>query len=78
MQGGHVVFLFFVQKLFQRNFPVGGSILIWVQTVCKGYQQTKICLFGALRRINPCGSLASDCIKLNMMWVENVKTYKIK
>ena len=24
------------------------------------------CLFGAYRRINPCGSLASDDIKLNM------------
>ena len=37
-----------------------------------------ICLFGALRRINPCGSLASDGIKLNMMWMERVKVCKIK
>ena len=37
-----------------------------------------VCLFGALRRINPCGSLASDGIKLNMMWMERVKICKIK
>ena len=37
-----------------------------------------ICLFGNLRRINPCGSLASDGIKLNMMKMEKVKIYKIK
>ena len=30
------------------------------------------CLFGSLRRINPCGSLASDGIKLNMMKMEKV------
>ena len=34
-----------------------------------------VCLFGAKRRINPCGSLASDGIKLNMM--KKVKIYKI-
>ena len=28
---------------------------------------------GAYRRINPCGSLASDDIKLNMIWMEKVK-----
>ena len=27
---------------------------------------------------NPCGSLASDGIKLNMMWMEKVKNYRIK
>ena len=32
-----------------------------------------VCLFGAKRRINPCGSLASDGIKLNMMWMKTVK-----
>ena len=32
-----------------------------------------VCLFGSLRRINPCGSLASDGIKLNMMKMEKVK-----
>ena len=37
-----------------------------------------VCLFGAYRRINPCGSLASDGIKLNMMKIEKVKIYKIK
>ena len=37
-----------------------------------------ICLFGSKRRINPCGSLASDGIKLNMMKMEKVKIYKIK
>ena len=37
-----------------------------------------VCLFGAERRINPCGSLASDSIKLNMMRMEKVKIYKIK
>ena len=37
-----------------------------------------VCLFGSLRRINPCGSLASDGIKLNMMKMEKVKIYKIK
>ena len=36
------------------------------------------CLFGASRRINPCGSLASDGIKLNMMRMERVKMCKIK
>ena len=34
--------------------------------------------FGSKRRINPCGSLASDGIKLNMMKMEKVKIYKIK
>ena len=37
-----------------------------------------VCLFGSLRRINPCGSLASDGIKLNMMKIEKVKIYRIK
>ena len=37
-----------------------------------------VCLFGSLRRINPCGLLASDGIKLNMMKMEKVKIYKIK
>ena len=37
-----------------------------------------VCLFGSLRRINPCGSLASDGIKLNMMKMEKVKIYRIK
>ena len=36
------------------------------------------CLFGSQRRINPCGSLASDGIKLNMMKIEKVKKYKMK
>ena len=30
------------------------------------------------RVINPCGSLASDGIKLNMMWMEKVNICKIK
>ena len=34
--------------------------------------------FGALRRINPCGSLASDSIKLNMKRMEKVTIYKTK
>ena len=37
-----------------------------------------VCLFGSLRRINPCGSLASGGIKLNMMKMEKVKIYRIK
>ena len=37
-----------------------------------------VCLFGSKRRINPCGSLASDGIKLNIMLMEKVKIYKIK
>ena len=32
-----------------------------------------VCMFGAYRRINPCGSAASDCIKLNMMRMDEVK-----
>ena len=35
-----------------------------------------VCLFGAQRRINPCGSLASDGIKLNMMKMEKVKFFR--
>ena len=34
---------------------------------------TQSCLFGAKGRINPCGSLASDGIRLNVIWVEQVK-----
>ena len=41
-------------------------------------KKTYVCLFGSLRRINPCGSLASDGIKINMMKMEKVKIYKIK
>ena len=37
-----------------------------------------VCLFGSYQRINPCGSLGSDGIKLNMMKMEKVKIYKIK
>ena len=37
-----------------------------------------VCLFGSLRRINPCGSLASGGFKLNMMKMEKVKIYRIK
>ena len=37
-----------------------------------------VCLFGSLRRINPCGSLASDGIKLNMMKMDKVKISRIK
>ena len=37
-----------------------------------------VCLFGVERRINPCVSLASDGINLNMMWMEKVKICKIK
>ena len=42
------------------------------------YEILFVCLFGAKRRINPCGLLASDSIKLNMMRMEKVKIYKIK
>ena len=34
--------------------------------------------FGSLQRINPCGSVASDGIKLNMMKMEKVEIYRIK
>ena len=37
-----------------------------------------VCLFGALRRINPRGSLASEGIKLNMMWMEKVRICKME
>ena len=37
-----------------------------------------VCLVGVLRRINPCGPLASDGINLNMMWMEKVKICMIK
>ena len=30
-------------------------------------------MFGAQRRINPCGSLASGGIELNMNWMKKVK-----
>ena len=36
-------------------------------------QLLSFCLFGAERCINSYGSLASDDIKLNMMWMERVK-----
>ena len=40
---------------------------------------TLCCLFvWCLMTINPCGSLASDGIKLNMMWMEKVKICRIK
>ena len=48
--------------------------LLQMKTFCGLF----VCLFGSLRRINPCGSLASDDIKQNMMKMEKVKIYKIK
>ena len=40
-----------------------------------GFEVAKsVCLLVCvLRRVNPCGPLASDDIKLNMIWVEKVK-----
>ena len=49
-----------------------------IQQPLQGHVCLFVCLFGSLRRINPCGSLASDGIKLNMMKMEKVKIYKIK
>ena len=37
------------------------------------YLDCFVCLFGALRRIDPCGLLATDGIKLNMVWIKKVK-----
>ena len=36
------------------------------------HQTNKICI-NVPRRTNPCGSLASDGIELNMIWMEIVK-----
>ena len=37
-----------------------------------------VCLFGAYGRINPCVSLASYGIKLNMIWIKKNKNLKDK
>ena len=54
--------------------------LLWYSSVFAAQDRFRkfVCLFGSLRRINPCGSLASDSIKLNMVKMERVKIYKIK
>ena len=57
---------------------VMGNVLYWLKIKNPDFPIMFVCLFGASRRINPCGSLASDGIKLNMMWMEKVKIYKIK
>ena len=56
----------------------GNPLVRWSGTIFVILKEGFVCLFVALRRINPCGSLASDGIKLNMIWMERVKICKIK
>ena len=56
----------------------GGShscLLIELGPICNSMTASLFCfcLSGAQRRINPCGSLASDGIKINMIWMGKVR-----
>ena len=62
--------------LYSRMNKINETVLLNTPKTC--VLSLFVCLFGSLRRINPCGSLASDGIKLNMMKMEKVKIYKIK
>ena len=56
-------------NLFKIHYMWAIEVRVHIESYAKS-TMSRLCLFGIKRRINPCGSLASDVIKLNMIWME--------